>query len=69
VDIDELFCRGVLAKFIVVIVVFLIILFRRLGYNRRWILPRKVDTTLAAARPSMACDRIPAIIGISGPNR
>ena len=66
VNIAELFCRGVLTRFIVV---FLVILFRWLGYKRRWILQRKVDTALAAARPSMACNRIPAIIGICGPDR
>ena len=69
VNIDELFCRCVLTRFILVIVVFLVILFRWLGYKRRWILPRKVDTALAAARPSMACDWIPVIIDISRPDR
>ena len=67
-DIAEMLCRGVLALFMLFIIIVLVI-FGGLEYKRRWILPRKFDASLAAARPSMACDRIPAIIGISGPDR
>ena len=62
----ELFCRGILVLFVLFIVVFLFIVFRWLGYKRRWILPRKFNTSLTAARPVM--DRIPAIICISEPD-
>ena len=50
-------------------IVFLVIMFGGLGYKRRWILPRKFDASRTATRPGVSCDRIPAIIGISGPDR
>jgi len=68
-DIAELLCRGILVLFILFIVVFLLILFGGIGYKRRWILPRKFNTSLTAARPGMTCDQIPEIIRISGPDR
>ena len=67
-DIAKLFCWVVIALFILFIIIVLVI-FGGLGYKRRWILPRKFNASLAAAMPSMACDWIPAIIGISWPDR